>query len=777
MKTSHNIKSIQQMVSPIGNIFSHIKHLFAVEKAFCIIFIISFFILVLAHFLMIKQSSGAFNPDVDEFAVGKVADADFIAGREVSYIDQTATDIRTTARLQTVYPVFKQDQAITSETVTTFNEFVTLVLDFRQKNDNLFPLSAVQEHYPNFFSLSFLQWLAKQDNLDVILTDAQEIIKKIMAIGIASIPKKGLEKLNPDTINLLMYRENNREYMNMPVDGLITIDKISSYIREQALVYEKDIKPESMDILIRPFLQASIIFDEKKTKARVQETLKKITPVMLTIEKNQKIIKRGFIITETQYEQLQEYMKAGSFFDTRKFAGALIFLICLYIAGIFSVSKRISRTKLKESQKIFLILISVTVYLIILFSAKSPFFIRPLDFILILPAAMTAMLVLTLISAEVAASMVFFISIVILAASGFQLEPALFAVFSGLSAVGLMNLTGQRIALIKTAVQLAIIHPVITGVLIFIFPHSYTDIRMVFIGSVINGFMSGVFVLGFLPILEDRMNTPTCFRLMELSDLNSPIMKQMLVTISGTYNHSMMVGTLAEVACREIGANALLARVGAYYHDIGKMANGEYFIENQTSYNKHLDLNPRLSATIIRSHVKLGIEKAQELRLPQEVIDIISEHHGNGLVQYFYSKAKELDPNVDSRDFSYPGQPPRTKESAVVMLADITEAACRTLENPSFSRLEKFIGKLIKGKIDAGQLENSDLTLRELKIIQSSFTDVLAGYYHSRVKYPNQKDPDENETTEDTTPKKDIPEGVKHYLTLDLDLETTDDSV
>ena len=281
--------------------------------------------------------------------------------------------------------------------------------------------------------------------------------------------------------------------------------------------------------------------------------------------------------------------------------------------------------------------------------------------------------------------------------------------------------------LIKTACQLAVIHPIITFVLCTVFPNSYGDFVFVLLGSVINGFISGIFVLGFLPILEDRLNTPTCFRLMELSDLNSPTMKQLLLTASGTYNHTMMVATLAEAACREIGADALLARVGAYYLDIGKMANSEYFVENQTSYNKHLDLNPRLSAAIIRSHLKIGVEKAESMRLPREVIDIIGQHHGNSLVQYFYAKAKELDPNVSTKDFSYPGPPPRTKEAAVVMLADVSEAACRTLDHPSVPRLEKFIAKLVKAKMESGQLDNCDLTLRELHLIQESFVTTLAG--------------------------------------------------
>jgi len=305
-----------------------------------------------------------------------------------------------------------------------------------------------------------------------------------------------------------------------------------------------------------------------------------------------------------------------------------------------------------------------------------------------------------------------------------------------------MRISGKRIDLVKSACILAAINPVLIFLLHVILPGSTRDIGYALVGASFNGFMSGILVLGFLPILESALNTSTSFRLMEFSDLNSPIMKRMLLSVSGTYNHSIMVATLAESACREIGADPLLARVGAYYHDIGKLDQSEYFVENQTDYNKHLDLNPRLSATVIRSHVKQGIEKARQMRLPREVIDIIAEHHGNSIISYFYNEAKKSNELVDPEDFMYPGNPPRSRESAVVMLADVVEAACRTLDKPSVPRLEKFIGELVAKKMETNQLDESDLTLRDINVIKKTFVSILAGYYHSRIEYPNQKDPD-----------------------------------
>jgi putative nucleotidyltransferase with HDIG domain len=197
-----------------------------------------------------------------------------------------------------------------------------------------------------------------------------------------------------------------------------------------------------------------------------------------------------------------------------------------------------------------------------------------------------------------------------------------------------------------------------------------------------------------------------------------------------------MVANLAEAACQEIGANPLLARVGAYYHDIGKMEQPNYFVENQTVYNKHDDIAPRLSATVIRSHVKLGVEKARSLGLPREVTDIIAEHHGNSVITWFYNKALKQESQVNMEDFTYPGNPPRSKESAVVMLADVTEAAVRTLNKPSVGRIEKFVQELINGKVEHEQLVESELTFRDLETIKNAFVRVLAGHYHSRIEYP-----------------------------------------
>jgi putative nucleotidyltransferase with HDIG domain len=291
-------------------------------------------------------------------------------------------------------------------------------------------------------------------------------------------------------------------------------------------------------------------------------------------------------------------------------------------------------------------------------------------------------------------------------------------------------LAGLRICLLEAAVAAVLAFPGATG---------FPGVAWPALWGGANGLFSSLLALGAFPVLEQLLNAPTRFRLIELSDLNAPILKRLLAVAPGTYSHSVSVSHLAESACRDIGADALLARVGAYYHDIGKIEQPEYFVENQAGYNRHDDMNPRLSATVIRSHVKLGVEKARALGLPDEVVAIVAEHHGNGLITWFYDRASK-DESVDPEDFSYPGQPPTSKESAVVMLADAAEAASRALKKPTAARLDGLIKDIILERFNGGQFERCDLTFRDLETIRGSFTRILAGHFHARIEYPKARE-------------------------------------
>ncbi|HWP68316.1 MAG TPA: HDIG domain-containing protein, partial [Rectinemataceae bacterium] len=329
-----------------------------------------------------------------------------------------------------------------------------------------------------------------------------------------------------------------------------------------------------------------------------------------------------------------------------------------------------------------------------------------------------------------------------LAASASNLNPyyLVFVILSGIFASFMISTAKTRLNLVRAAVFQAGIQ-FLFGIVLLVQNGLRTAELFTLSGYLaLNGFISCALILAILPVLEQSFNLPTRFRLLELSDVNAAPLKELLTQAPGTYSHSMNVAHLAEAAAEDIGANALLARVGAYYHDIGKIQQPEYFVENQRGVNKHDDINPRLSATVIRSHVKLGVEKARELKLPKAVVDIVAQHHGNSVIAWFYDKAKQSDDAIRKEDFSYPGSPPANKEAGIVMLADAVEASARTLKKPSVPRLDAHVHQLILDKVQEGQLDDCSLTLRDLDVIRHSFVRIMAGQFHSRIEYPKQKE-------------------------------------
>jgi cyclic-di-AMP phosphodiesterase PgpH len=689
-----------------------------------------------------------------DFEIGKVAERDVVASRDLSYVDENATKIRRDARQRLVTAVFKYDRELTATMMENYETFVEYMDTAMQSATSAqqFILEA-QQQYPGVLEKKQLQALYSASDRAGILSVSGTVFKQVVNEGLSAFPDAGMEKYNQSDVELVRWKNDRTERIEAPKDSILTWDDLRAYVSNALTLMKKNASMTDMTLmLIKPFLRENLVYQADESEAKLESAIKQVAPVLVVIDKGQRIIKRGFIITEENYAQLEALASSGVYIDIRHFLGTLLFLVILALSSYY-VFLSVGSAWLPDYRNVVIMVVSFAfLYLFALITSRLGAFSLPLDHAVILPVALVTMLISVLVDQRSAILMSFIISTGILFASNFSVPPALFSLFSGIAGVSVMRITGKRMDLVKSACLLAVLEPALMLALAMVFPASSRDKAFLFSTAAANGFMSGILALGFLPILESALNTSTSFRLMEFSDLNSPIMKKMLLSVSGTYNHSIMVATLAESACREIGADPLLARVGAYYHDVGKMDQSEYFVENQSDYNKHLDLNPRLSATVIRSHVKQGVERARQMRLPRKVIDIIAEHHGNSIISYFYNEAKKTDENVDPEDFMYPGNPPRSKESAVVMLSDVVEAACRTLEKPSVPRLEKFIGELIGKKIENHQLDNSDLTFREVEIIKKTFVNILAGYYHSRIEYPNQRDPDARETA-----AKDIP--------------------
>ncbi len=270
----------------------------------------------------------------------------------------------------------------------------------------------------------------------------------------------------------------------------------------------------------------------------------------------------------------------------------------------------------------------------------------------------------------------------------------------------------------------------------------------------LNAFISLTILFALSPIVEMAFRYTTRFRLMELMNLEQPLLQDLMVAIPGTYHHSLVVSNMVEAGAKAVGANSLLCKVAALYHDIGKLAYPDYYIENQFhGPNRHDKLAPAMSALILLSHAKKGTELAAQNHLGDEIVDIIRQHHGTGLIKFFYAKAKELGENPRIEDYCYPGPRPQTREAAIVMLADAVEASSRTLTDPTPARIRNHIDTIMKGIFSEGQLDESELTFKDLHKLSESFGRILTGLFHQRIAYPD--------LNKDKKPPHEKPEGAK----------------
>ncbi len=323
---------------------------------------------------------------------------------------------------------------------------------------------------------------------------------------------------------------------------------------------------------------------------------------------------------------------------------------------------------------------------------------------------------------------------------GDNILPLLSSVIGGLVAVAVSNHMSQRSDMIRIALSASVTKALF---LLSWFMLNGSILRS-FINDIAIAFLAGiifvVIAIGSLPFFENTFGIISSVKLLELSNPNRVLLRRLQKEAPGTYNHSMQVANLAEIAADAVGANSLLARVGSYYHDVGKLKRPQFFVENQiTDENLHEKYSPSLSALIISSHVKDGVEIAKENKLPDQIVDLIKQHHGEGVVSYFYHKALEEEPSdseIKKIDFQYEGPKPQTKEAGIIMLADAIEAAVRSMQRRSPAKVEELVHRLVKSKLNDGELDECDLTLKEIDILINAFVKALSGVYHNRIAYP-----------------------------------------
>ncbi|MDD2680207.1 MAG: HDIG domain-containing protein [Candidatus Omnitrophica bacterium] len=369
--------------------------------------------------------------------------------------------------------------------------------------------------------------------------------------------------------------------------------------------------------------------------------------------------------------------------------------------------------------------------------AGAYFIIRQKLSIFYIPFSIVPMLATLLFnSLEVSLLITLASAVAVASFSGLPLQTTLLALTSG--AVSSFLVLGARKR--STIIRAGIFNAILQILVLILLEHLWVGLPSRYLTLFLNGIISSIIVLGVLPVFEYLFNTATNISLLELADFHHPLLQRMVQEAPGTYHHSLIVGNLSETACRAVGANALLARIGAYYHDIGKLQKPEYFSENQSrEVNKHGNLSPTMSKLVIMNHVKEGLELARRYRLNPALVDFIQQHHGKSLVYYFYRRALENieeDEVIREEGFRYPGPKPSSKETAIVLLADSVEAAMRTLREPSPAKIEELVHKVINNKFIDGQLDECELALKDLEKISAVFIRLLCGIYHSRASYP-----------------------------------------
>ncbi len=468
------------------------------------------------------------------------------------------------------------------------------------------------------------------------------------------------------------------------------------------------------------------------TNQRRLQAASSVPPVRVT--KGAQVLTKNDVVTPAKYALLQELGLLNQGFDPGPAAGGLLFgLVVVAVLGGYLYEFR--RDDLQRTPQLFITGIVTVAGLL----AAETLGLPGSDFVIV-PAASVMLAALVDPGLAIVAAGVLAFSTGIL--SGTDLTTGLVAFFGGVAGVIGVRRLSARYDVVRVALLVGVVNLLTLLGLDFVEGLSVLDVPVwqQLAWAFFDGGIASMLAVGVAPFLEAPFGVVTAMRLVELTNPNQPLLRKLLIEAPGTYQHAILVGNLAEAATEAVGGNSLLARVGAIYHDIGKTKRPYFFIDNQFGAdNPHDKLSPSLSALIISSHVRDGLELAQQHRLPRAIQDFIAQHHGTTLIRYFYERARDRDTGegVEEVDFRYDGPKPQSRETAIVMLADASEATTRTLRNPTPDAIEQVVRRIIKERLEDGQLDSADLTLRDLDVVARTFTRVLTGVFHQRVEYPD----------------------------------------
>ncbi|MBE6071813.1 MAG: HDIG domain-containing protein [Clostridium butyricum] len=682
--------------------------------------IILFFVVYIIGYLLLIS---AITPKQYNLREGDIPRVDIKATRDI--VDEKATLEKETQAIEKVGKQYTLKSEIKSQAENNIKILFEKLNEYAEENKA--NLNDDEEKKDNVNSKTeYEKILELKKIISVTLTQSEYQI-------LLDIPQKDLDGLQKNILNIINsayeknLEENDEEAIKQAKET--AIDDIKS------LGFSEDIS-NILGTVVTNQIKPNFFYDIDKTEEKVKEAQKSVSKVI--IKQNQIIVKEGEPVTAEQLsilsdlgmlddENVKEYLYVYLILGV--FLATIMFLQVIYVKSNYEVIY-------KDTKKLALISVVNLISLIFarVFGLISPFLI---------PFACAPMLLSLLINYKISLVLSCLNIILITALNGFDIQVMMIGVICSLLSSTLLKRMQQRNELLYTTVYIAVISAIITLTTGILISSDFMDILIKSGMTFIGGVLSGVFAIGILPFLESTFNEVTVLKLLELSNPNSPLLKRLLMEAPGTYHHSILVANLAELAAEEIGANAVIARVGSYYHDVGKVERPYFFGENLMGMeNPHNKIPPSLSASIIISHVKDGLELAKKHKLPRIIQEIIGQHHGKTVVKYFYYTMKNNSDNpeeIKKEDYMYPGPIPSSKEAGIVMLADSTEAAVRSIKEPTKEKVSEMINNIINDKLSTGQLNNCELTLKDIEKIRKCFMASLNGIYHQRVEYPKEK--------------------------------------
>ena len=693
---------------------------------------------------------------VPRYNVGDIAHSTVRAPRDIQVPDPRTTEKKRKEEQQKILPVYDYEANLANSSVSRLHEIFQFIENQKNKTPKV-PTQNLSEQIYSQWKISmdpmFLLKLEAEQNLQGLEQNLTEHLKKAMTQYIVT-SRNALYDSAPKGLTV-RHRVTGREE-ELPVTSIQDLRSIQEIMTSglQRDSWNSEDVTAYQDLLYA-LLVPTVYYNSAETESRKQAAGENAEPVFYQIKKGKVIVRDGEEITppiQTQLKAIRDAVQPGP--PIRYSIGILILLIIYlislkkYLTAHQYVEIKLRNKNLFQMCGLILLVHMLVVKLgfLVASSLSIVFSFGPLSQLLpyqvAIPFAMGALLLSILTDKPIAViySLVFAILVGVLTRGDFYL--AFYCLVSGTAAAFSIKRYFLRSALLRSClwIWLANLLTVFVIHLLQETPLVWSEILFHTLCTFISAMLSAAIASVLSPLFEWWFNITTDIKLLELSNLDLPVLRQLALEAPGTYHHSIVMGTIAEAAAEKVGANPVFLRVAALYHDIGKVRKSEYYVENQREFNKHDTLNPRMSALVIINHVKEGLEVAKMLRLPSELADMIPQHHGTRLITYFYKKAKDMEnpemEEVKEEDYRYPGPKPQTKEGAILMLADATEAASRTLTDPSPARIRNMVNTLFRAIFEDGQLDESNLTMKDLNQIADAFVRKLESVFHHRIAYP-----------------------------------------